>query len=209
MGGQLWNLTFSAAEVGSRERGGAGERRAVEPGVVGSGSAAKHRANEVHIFQVGGAEIEIARGPTIFVIVQVIGDDSHDCRTDPFIVLTIFEVVLLLLTEVRSDQTGDQYLVVAEFDDLFGIQFGVDGLDNGDSTVPHPDTTRHLAGRVITRGARNSRSNLSDIGLGTSPATSPTAAAAQLGVHSRAISSHRKTLRRIASLFTPSSVGVA
>jgi hypothetical protein len=46
--------------------------------------------------QVRGAEVEIACGPAIFVIAQVIGDDSHDCRADLFVVLTVFEVLLLL-----------------------------------------------------------------------------------------------------------------
>ena len=45
------------------------------------------------------------------------------------------------------DQTRDQDLVVTEFDHLFGVQFGVDGLDDDDSTVPHPNTAGHLAGR--------------------------------------------------------------
>ena len=111
--------------VASPEPGGAGERRPAEPGVAGErrlvergeagerrpvepGSAAEHCATEVDILQVRGAEVEIACGPAIFVIAQVIGDDSHDCRADLFVVLTVFEMPLLL-TEGRSVVAGARF----------------------------------------------------------------------------------------------------
>jgi hypothetical protein len=83
-------------------------RRTRERRVVESSSTAENGSTKVNILQVCGAEVEIASGPLVFGIAQVIGDDSHDCRADLFVVLTVFEMPLLL-TGRRSVVAGTRF----------------------------------------------------------------------------------------------------